>query len=272
MRPISLFIIFLNLAFSFSGYAQTEPRVDTLDARNILRGETVQAHQHWLRRQLFVENIFTQTPIGLNDSTLLFRLQRKAELGLDKSPLTGIPSGIDVIDEQLRREQLGIPPLSNLGNLLGAGVKYLAEKLGGGGTKVKPFAVIPSESEIEVLKILWKETRATSSEIYAQLDSARITAADLQQILAVMTQRGLLEREQISPRHEFTVLGGITLEMSARNRKNREYIYWPKVTRQAMLTFLDATAFSHRIASGNSHSLGDQYIYRLINKLIVPGD
>jgi predicted transcriptional regulator len=188
---------------------------------------------------------------------------------LDKSQLADIPRREDFIGERLRRDELEMPPLLNFSNLIGAGVKYLAEKLGRTATTTKQFALIPSELEIDVLKILWKENAATSSEIYAQLDSIRMTAADLQQALTIMTQRGLVARRQISPRNEFTLFGAATIEMSGINRKNREYLYRPKISRQTMLTFLDATAFSYRMVSANSHALIDEHLRKLINKLVV---
>jgi predicted transcriptional regulator len=91
--------------------------------------------------------------------------------------------------------------------------------------------VIPSELEINVMKVLWQKQEATGSAIYAQIDSAQLTAVDLKHVLDAMTERGLLERRQISPRHEFTILGTFAIEESSLNRKNREYLYRPQVTR-----------------------------------------
>jgi hypothetical protein len=87
-----------------------------------------------------------------------------------------------------------------------------------------------------------------------------------------MAERGLVERQQISPRHEFTVFGVAAIEMSARNRKNREYLYRPKISRQTMLTFLDATAFSFRLASASNHSLIDAHLHKLMNKLVATNE
>jgi predicted transcriptional regulator len=271
MRAASLSIALVNLTFTFSsyGYSQDSTAADNINATAILSGQTELAREQWLRRQLFVENILTRVSTDLTDSTLFFRLQRNSEIGLNKSQLSRIPPRQDRIAEQLRREELEAPPMLSVGNLLGAGVKYLAEKFGRSPASSKPFAIIPSELEIEVLNVLWKENHATTSEIYAQLDSAQITAADLQQSLAVMTDRGLLDRQQISPRNEFTLLGGIAIEMSAKNRKNREYLYRPKISRQTMLSFLDATAFSHRLTSANDHSLIVEHLRKLMKKLVV---
>ncbi|MGH7456423.1 MAG: BlaI/MecI/CopY family transcriptional regulator [bacterium] len=245
--------------------AAENPR-DTLDAVAILRGEAQYTREQWLRRQRFIENIFIQNA-SLYDSTLFFRLEKKSALSLNQSELRSLSPRVDNIDERLRREQLGAPSLFNVGNLIGAGVKYLAERFGAGGAKPQPLAVIPSDLEIEVMKVLWQQPEATTSTIYAQLDSTRLTAVDLQRVLDAMAERGLLERRQISPRHEFTILGAIPIEMSAKNRKNREYLYRPQVTRQTMLTFLDATAFSQRLASPTNHSTIVAHLHKLMSRL-----
>jgi predicted transcriptional regulator len=234
----------------------------------ILRGETQYAREQWLRRQRFIENIFIQNP-SLYDSTLFFRLQQNSALSLNQSELYSLPRRVDNIGERLRREETEAPSLFNVGNLIGAGMKYLAEKLGARGAKPQPLAVIPSEFEIDVMKVLWQKQEATTSTIYAQLDSTRLTAVDLQRALDAMAERGLLERRQISPRHEFTILGAIPIEMSAKNRKNREFLYRPQVTRQTMLAFLDATAFSQRLASPTNHSAIAAHLHKLMGRLVT---
>jgi predicted transcriptional regulator len=239
---------------------------DTLDAAAILRGETRSARELWLRRQRFIENIFIQNP-SLYDSALFFRLQQNSELSLNQSELRSLSPRVDNIGERLRREETEAPSLFNVGNLIGAGMKYLAGKLG--GAKPQPLAVIPSELEIDIMKVLWQKQEATGSAIYAQIDSAQLTAVDLQRVLDAMTERGLLERRQISPRHEFTILGAIPIEMSAKNRKNREYFYRPQVTRQTMLTFLDAAAFAQRLASPTNHSAIAAHLHKLMSRLVA---
>lgn len=250
---------------ALAGMTAEQPE-DTLTALAVLRGEAQSTREQWLRRQRFMENMFIQTA-SLYDSSLFLRFQQKSALSLNQSELRSLSPRVDNIEERLRREQTGSPSLFNVGNLIGAGMKFLAEKLGAGGTKPQPLAVIPSELEIDVMKVLWQQQEATTSTIYAQLDSARLTAVDLQRSLDAMAERGLLERRQISPRHEFTILGTIPIEMSAKNRKNREYIYRPQVTRQTMLAFLDATAFSQRLASPTNHSTIVAHLHKLMSRL-----
>lgn len=257
---------------SGSGYAQETAAPDTASAGAILRSETAAAREQWRRRQILLEHILTQAAVDLTDSTLSFRWQRQPINGLDKSQLADIPPEYDYIGERLRREDLELPPLVNLNDLIGAGVKSLTKILGGAGVSDKKFTVIPSALEVDVLKVLWKENEATASGIYTHLDSMRLTAADLDEALTLMTERGLVERQQISPRNEFTVFGVAAIEMSARNRKNREFIYRPKISRQTMLTFLDATAFSYRLASASNHSLIDAHLHKLMNKLVATNE
>jgi predicted transcriptional regulator len=270
LKTISRLLIFFGAEFSLSVNAQDSAFVtsDALKAKAILSGENEQARQQWLRRQLFVENILTHRAVSASDSSLRFRIESQSPLSLSQSQLKAIPPRLDQIDEKFRREQLGLPPMSNIGDLIGKGVQYLAEKLGG-GTDKDPLAVIPSEVEIDIMKVLWKKNAATSAEIYADLDSVDLTALDLQQTLAVMADRGLVDRQQISPRHEFTILGAIPLEISTQNRKNREFLYRPQVTRQTMLTFLDATTFSYRLALTNNHSIFVEHLRSLMRKLVV---
>ncbi|MCI0698052.1 hypothetical protein L0337_39370 [candidate division KSB1 bacterium] len=245
-----------------------EPPQDTLDAAAVLRGETRSAREQWLRRQRFIENIFIQNPSLYDDSTLFFRLRQNSALSLSQSELRSLSPRADNIGERLRREETEAPSLFNVGNLIGAGMKYLAQKLG--GAKPQPLAVIPSELEIDVMKVLWQKQEATGSAIYAQIDSAQLTAVDLKHVLDAMTERGLLERRQISPRHEFTILGTFTIEESRLNRKNREYLYRPQITRQTMLTFLDATAFAQRLAAPTNHSAIAGHLHKLMSRMVTP--
>ncbi|MCG3120368.1 MAG: hypothetical protein ALAOOOJD_03053 [bacterium] len=272
LKNISRIIIGLNLGLSLSGHAQgmTAVNHDSLHARIVLSGESQEARAQWLRRQIFVDNVLTQSTLILSDTTLLFRMQPQSPLSLNQSQLKALAPRLDPIDEKFRREQLNQPPMSPLGTLIGKGLKYLAGKFG--GSPNNPLAIIPSETEVEVMTVLWKKNVATSVEIYANLDSTKLSAADLQQTLEVMTDRGLLDRQQISPRNEFTVLGVIPIEMSAKNRKNREYLYHANVSRQTMLTFLDATTFTYRLAATDNHSLIVDHLHKLMNRLVVQED
>ncbi|MCH7676146.1 BlaI/MecI/CopY family transcriptional regulator [candidate division KSB1 bacterium] len=127
--------------------------------------------------------------------------------------------------------------------------------------------------EIEVLKVLWVESAATSSEIYAQLDSTiRITSQDLQKILEQMADRGLLDRKKISPSHEFTFFGIAKIELSSKNRKNKLYLYWPLLRKGKLITYLDAKRYLALSSSETTSTNGrptlakrlEEKLYRLL--------
>ena len=103
---------------------------------------------------------------------------------------------------------------------------------------------IPTDDQLESLNVIWDRGSATDQEIYAELDtSLRTTSADLNRALVRLTNRGLLMREIISPRNEFTLmtpLGSRAVEMSATNRRNRVYRYKPRIAREEMLIYLQA--------------------------------
>jgi len=272
-KNITSVLLSFCLGIPFASYAQDSTMVepDTLDAKVILRGEAQAAREQWLRRQLFVENVLTHGSISAVDTTLRFRARPQAPLGLSAAELKNLAPRVDRLDDQFRRDQLGLPPMFNIGELLGKGVKYLTEKLGGGG-KANPLAVIPSEVEIEVMNALWKKNQATSAEIFSQLDSTQLstlTAVDFRQTLEMMADRGLVQRQQISPRHEFTIMGVIPIELSQKNAKNREFLYRPKVSRQTMFSFLDATAFSYRLTAAESNSLIRDHLRKLMHRLAI---
>ena len=212
----------------------------------ILRGETEAERMFWLRRRAFVESIFEQATFSIGDSVLAFRFALTAgTLGLDQKELAKTSPQTDYIGERLRSQQ-GPTAQFNIGSLIGQGVKYLANKVGVGKTVVSPWTILPSETEIRVLNVLWKKGEATSANIYAQLDSAKLNYKEVNVILENMVGRGLVAREQVSPKNELTVLGTFTIEMSSLNAKNREYVYRPRASREMMLTYLDASAFSRQ--------------------------
>lgn len=231
-----------------------------------LRGESEEARQLWLRRQALVEQALFNAEHGIADSMVVFRFSKaRPFVGLRPEELTHIQPRRDAIDDVLRRDQLGVPPLFNLGEALGTGLKYLAGKLGVAGNAPNPWATVPSAMEVNVMKVLWREGRATAATIYAHVDSLGLTAQDLDLMLENMAARGWLERELISPQNEFTAFGVLRFEMSRKNAKNREYLYEPAVTRRDMLAFLDASAYSRRLRQAP----GDDLITTHLRKMIA---
>jgi hypothetical protein len=218
----------------------------TISAAAVLRGETEETRLQWLRRKVFVESILSQASYDLSDSAMMMRFALTAgALALTPEELAKIPPATDPIGARLQQEQLGIPSLLNVGNLIGEGLKFLAGKTGAGQKTQELWTAIPTETEARVMNIIWSSRTTTSSDIYSQLDSVAITFKDLQTVLDNMVARGLVERDQVSPKNEFTILGAFAIEMSRKNAKNREYAYRPRTSRKMFYTFLDALAFSH---------------------------
>lgn len=231
-----------------------------------LRGDTEEARQFWLRRQAFIQQTLFNAEFGISDSMLVFRFSKPApSVGLTQEELAHLQPRKDAIDEALRRDQLGIPPMVSIGEALGKGLKYLAGKVGFGNRTSNPWATVPSAAEVNVMKVLWKEGHTTAAEIYAHVDSLGLTAEDLDLMLENMVARGWLKRELISPQNEFTAFGVVKFEMSRKNAKNREYLYQPSVTRRDMLTFLDASAYSRRLR----RAPGDDLITTHLRKMIA---
>jgi len=225
--------------------AASLPADSTASAASILRGETPETQLYWLRRKAFVESVVSHAAYDLSDSTMLMRFALSAgALALTPEELAQLPPASDPIGARLRQDELGIPSLLNVGNLLGEGLKYLTGKSESGAKYPELWTAIPTATEARVMNILWASRTATASVIYAHLDSVALTFKDLQAVLENMVARGLVEHEQISPKNEFSILGAFAIEMSRKNAKNREYLYRPRANRTMFYTFLDALAFS----------------------------
>jgi predicted transcriptional regulator len=105
---------------------------------------------------------------------------------------------------------------------------------------------LPTTSEIEVLKTIWRLDAATSSEIYAALDSAilsRYTAEDLQELLEDMSKRGFLESRKISAAHTFSFFGLAEIELLARNRRNKLYVYRSLISKEQLIRYLESRRY-----------------------------
>lgn len=226
------------------------------------------------KRLAFLENYFLNISSARLDTTLSFKIIRNREysLGLSKEDLAVITPGIDPIDNQIRRRNGGAAETFNLGALFAQGKN--ASGKAGARKERRRMQIIPSENDVRILKTLWEEKKASGSEIYRHLDSARVTASGLQEILADMTDRGLVTRAQTSPRNEFTFVtpfGAIPIEMSALNRKNREFVYEPIIGADEMWSYLDANIFNRQRPAGlNTDGLLVQHLRRLMQIMSTP--
>jgi hypothetical protein len=271
-----VFVVLLAFNTSVSALqnhdATTEP--DSAAHSRISAGSNA-ALDRFQKRLAFLENYFLTTSSASFDTALSFKVSRNRgySLGLSKEELSAITPGVDPIDNQIRRRSSSAPQTFNLGALVAQGVNAVRGK-SGARKEHRRLQIIPSENEIRILKTLWEEKRASSAEIYRHLDSARVTASTLQEILAEMTDRGLLARAQISPRNEFTIatpFGAIPIEMSALNRKNREFVYQSTIDADEMWSYIDANIFSLSRPEGlSTDGLLVQHLRRLMQIMSTP--
>lgn len=177
----------------------------------------------------------------------------------------------DKIDKDIYQRNLGHPKPVPLSDLLKAGADYLAKRLNRKEKKPR-LKRIPTEAELRALKVVWDQGAATDEQIYAEMDSSvKITAQQLNAILANLADEGLVSRKIVSPRNEFTIglpFKGISIEMSELNRKNRIFHYKPRISREEMLKFLNAVLY--QIENGErSKTSRDSTQIRKLQKLVL---
>ncbi len=101
--------------------------------------------------------------------------------------------------------------------------------------------VLPTLQELDILKILWDKGDLADTTIYLNLDSTYKTMEDVNRLLNVMRDKGMLSRQQMSPANELTVgvlLLSTKIEMSQMNRLNRVYQYHSRIEKDLMQKFI----------------------------------
>jgi predicted transcriptional regulator len=102
---------------------------------------------------------------------------------------------------------------------------------------------LPTKDEYEVLRILWLKEDVMDTTIYSCVDSSmNVTYSGLSRILDDMTRKGLVVRQQVSPRFEFNAFG-VPIEMSRKNIRNKVYAYHSLVDREKLKHFIDAAQY-----------------------------
>ncbi len=141
----------------------------------------------------------------------------------------------------------GTGPLFDVNSLLVQGLSKLAERIHAPEEAPVRLKTIPSVVAMAALCAIWEKGIPTESEIYSALPGEiPITAEGLHAVLAQMTAEGILVREIISPRFEFsfmTPIGAVPVEMSAKNRRNRVYRYASRIAAGEMMRFLQAASY-----------------------------
>jgi len=184
----------------------------------------------------------------------------------------------DNVAHRIFQESRGHPqPAASVPSLLQSGANFLKDKLGD-DKEDKPVRMdfLPNEKQLEALKIIWQNKRATDQNIYAGFDtSIKITAEDLNKILEKLAARDLLKRKIVSPRNEFTLFGmtGSGIEMSPTNRRNRIYEYEPLISKEEMIDYLNAVFY--QVKSGKKQKSASDadslhnldYIQKLLSRI-----
>ncbi len=180
-----------------------------------------------------------QKPVVDSSRRSLMAMNPKA-VGSNLEPLMG--SKYDGLAERSRESHSRNPtkpiPLSDIGMAVARQLKPKPP------SRPAVMRFVPSHDELAVLKTIWEKGSITDQEVYARLDtSVKLTAVDVNALLKGLEAKGVLTSELISPRDEFTFntpLGGVAVEKSAQNRRNRVYRYQSRIDRKHMIRYLQA--------------------------------
>ncbi len=261
MRLFLYVLVSIPLLLTFppaSAQDSTFTRIDSTQngVALLLSGLTPEERERFMRRWRFVTGALIDIRTGQTDTSVNFTL-RSQPLALTREELEQIRPPRDFVGEELYRRQLGTVPPLDLNPLMQSGAQLLAKAI---SSRKRPgrITTTPSPLEADVLAMLWRNGPATQGDIYASLDTVwRITAQDLDHLLAQMVKKGLLDRKKISPENTFTILtpvGAMAIEKSSLNRKNVNYLYWPIIDRRKLITYLDAQLY---LASSAAPVAGD---------------
>lgn len=188
---------------------------------------------------------------------------------LDSFMAKATPGPYDPVQQTIDKQNRGGVQLLPLGQALNQGARYLAS-LRSKKKAEKPvrFDSVPSEADIQVFRVLWSKPQARDHEIYAAMDSSiKLTAVDLNRVLTRLTEKGMLKRKMVSPQNEFTLPLG-TVEMSAKNRRNRVYEYETRVKPQELLVFLQAVLYETEHRKNAAGEMNQKAIADLRQKIL----
>jgi len=217
-------------------------------AQDILTGNTPEKKRYAVEKYKLLENTIDVLP-GSGVSGLDFKIDAMPlPFVLDLEGLQGLDlAPVDLIDGDIQRRYHDVRATIPLTAAIESLVRSLKKSSRKRDVQDLP---LPTDMEIDVLKVLWVKGNATPGEIYAQLDTSNmIFAEQLQNVMEKMVGRGFLDRKKISPSHEFTLFGFAKIELSSKNRKNKVYLYWPIITREKLFTYLDAKRYLALVAA-----------------------
>lgn len=183
------------------------------------------------------------------------------------------PGLFDKTQMEIDKHNLGGERPISLSDAVRAGGEYLS-KLQQKKENEKPVRLdfIPSRTELEILSAVWQKPKVNDVEIYASMDSSiRVTAEELQHILEGLVQKKLLTRNLTSPRNEFTLPFGGTVEMSAKNRRNRVYEYQARIEADEVIRYLNALLYELEHGAGPRTPVYQKRIADLKEKILLTG-
>lgn len=236
--------------------AHVQTANDSLYPQNlfdILTGNTANQKEKTLNRSSF----FNEYQAGLQhkiDSMITVKetvARNFAKFSLSKDALKKQGKRNDYVGQSQHSKSMGSNPgMINLFGLFAGAARKWSKHLGTNRQYIKRELIMnpPSRTEIVMLKKLWKKGSGLDVDLYSGLDTTiQITNTDLNRVLAAMTQKGWLRRNKVSPENILTFLtpfgpaGGV--EMSPKNRKNPVYIYYPRISKEQVLTALDLALY-----------------------------
>jgi len=121
------------------------------------------------------------------------------------------------------------------------------------------YNFIPTAAEIHTIAFLFKsEKKKSQLDLYANLDSTIITTAEnFDRSLNHLIKKGFLNRKKVSPQNIMmfvTPVGGVPVEMSAKNRKNPVFEYELKVSKDKLIDYLHSCLFKLQLKLNTSPS------------------
>ena len=224
------------------------PTVAAHDEITEIAADSTPDSLHVNRLNFFRPNA-TLRSFSLPDSLPSDRLESPLVLKKKNEPLLhNRPGPYDAVQSRIDRRNLGGERPVSLSDLAQA-----ANALAAGKEQDKPVRLdfVPSAAELEILSIIWEKPQVNDIEIYASLDSSiKVTAEEMQGILAKLVEKRLLSRKLVSPQNELSLPFGAAVEMSAQNRRNRVFEYQARIDAQEILRYLNALLYQVERAPG----------------------
>ncbi len=278
---LTLLLILLFLADNPMLRARQAPTADSSDQslRTVLAGMDSLSLQQFQRRRALLDALIYSSGLDTNSRYLTITqnqslLDLSRSLREDQSYKQAAPIDRDEIARRLGINYADGNQTLDFGSILRGLLNKAYRKLSGRPKRITDLP-IPTPLQMDVLKVLWEKGRATGPEIYKSLPKETVITADmLWRELHRMASNGFLEEKIISPQNTMTIMtpvGGIPVEMSGKNRRNRVYAYTPKVDRETMLHYIDSRRYliSDSTASDGQRLVRSRDLQDLLYKMLI---